>query len=294
MNLTLAVPFFNQLNEVKGILGLLRHVTSTATEWLIIDNGSTDPIETFFRHTLKPKRLNYVMNDNNVGMVNTYNQIFSLVQTDLVAVLHNDVYVYEKWWDRRVIHQFETIDRLGSLGFFGSQGVGPIGQRIQDPEFPGQMAGCSNLLEAEQHGLRLREPYRPVAILDGFAMVFDMQMIHAAHGLDTRYQYHHLYDRDLPLTSLSLGYKNIVLNIPCHHQSGVTANRHEYQAWIDRKLKMKAGADAWTHDHNSHLFYEKWKPYLPLYVEKDFSLRSGLKNGWTYKGDAILTMSKSK
>jgi glycosyltransferase involved in cell wall biosynthesis len=292
MKLTLAIPFFNQLNDVKGIMGLLKHVTSPSVEWLIIDNGSSDPVEDFFYHTLKPKRLEYVKNGSNVGMVATYNQIFSLIQTDIVAILHNDVFIFEKGWDKRVVTYFETINRLGSLGFFGAQGVGTIGERIQDPEFPGQMAGISHMLEASQHGLDMQEAYRPCAILDGFAMVFNMHMIKQAGGLDTRYHYHHLYDRDLPLTSLSLGYKNIVVNVPCHHQSGVTANRHQYQAWIDSQLKMKSGGDQWTHEENSKLFAKKWQSALPLYIESDFTFRKGRHHQWDFKGDAILKPSR--
>ena len=288
MNLTLAVPFFNQLHDVKGILGLLKFVTSPEVTWLIIDNGSSDPIEDFFRHTLRPKRLNFIRNPKNVGMVETYNQIFAATDTDVVAVLHNDVYIYEKSWDRRVAGLFQTRDSLGALGFFGAQGVGTIGERIQDPEVPGQMAGLSNLMEASQHGIRLREPFRPVAILDGFAMVFRRTMLQKAGGLDTRYRYHHLYDRDLPLTSLALGYHNLVVNVPCHHQSGVTANRPEYQAWIDKQLNKPSGGDDWTHRQNSKLFYEKWHSVLPLYVEADGSYRKGRLGQWDFKGDAIL------
>ena len=222
-------------------------------------------------------------------MVKTYNQIFQLTQTDLVAIIHNDVYIYEPSWDKRVKKMFKNIPKLGSLGFFGSQGVGPIGERLQDPELPGQMAGISQLLEADRHGIRLLNDYRPAAILDGFAMVFAMAMIQAAGGLDPHYHYHHLYDRDLPLTSQALGYQNVVLNIPCHHQSGVTANRPEYQTWINQVTGRKQG-DAWTHDQNTHYFKQKWAKVLPLYVETDFSFRTGTKNGWTYKGDAILSL----
>ncbi len=294
MKLTLALPFFNQLHDVKGIMGVLKANTHPSTEWLIIDNGSSDPVEDFFAKTLMPKRLRYIRNEENIGMVATYNQIFSLVETDLVTVLHNDVYVFEKHWDQRVIKQFKTISKLGALGFFGAQGVGPIGERIQDPEYPGQMAGISNMLEGDKHGLKLREQSRACAILDGFAMVFDMAMIKKAGGLDANYQYHHLYDRDLPLTSLSLGYKNIVLNVPCHHQSGVTANRAEYQTWINQKLNQKEGADSFTHDENSKYFAKKWKNSLPLYVESDFSFRQGNFGGWNFKGDTIVQNSKLK
>lgn len=287
MTLTLAIPFYNQLDTVKGIMGLLKAVTSPSVEWLIIDNGSTDPVEDFFRSTLRPKRLQYEKNHENVGMVKTYNQIFNLVKTDLVAILHNDVYVYEPGWDKRVIHVFNNIDKLGSVGFFGSAGCGLIGERLQDTEYPGQMAGLSNLLEAEQHGIRLAQDFLPAAILDGFAMIFNMDMIKAAGGLDPHYQYHHLYDRDLPLTALSLGYKNIILNIPCHHYSGTTANRTEYQTWIDQTLK-RSNADKYTHDANTVYFKKKWAHALPLYIEPDFTFRKGRFYQYELKGDAIL------
>ena len=291
-SLTLAIPFMNQLDAVKGIMGNLKYMTSPTTNWLIIDNGSTDPIEDFFRQTLRPKRLDYLKNTNNLGMVATYNQIFDSVETDLVAVLHNDVLIYEPNWDRRVIHTFKTLPNLGMLGFFGASGVGAIGERIQDNQFEGQMSGISNMLEAEVHGIRMVDDFVPIAILDGFAMVFNMKMIRQAGGLDPRYKYHHLYDRDLPLTSLNLGFNNVVLNVPCHHQSGTTANNAEYQQWINKKTKKKDAGDDWTHRENSKLFQEKWHQILPLYVEKDFSLRSGRDGlGRHFKGDDIRTFT---
>jgi hypothetical protein len=220
-------------------------------------------------------------------MVATYNQIFNLAQTELVAIIHNDVYIFEKNWDRRVVHTFQTIESLGSLGFFGAAGCGPIGERLQDQEFPGQMAGISNLLEAEQHGIRLRQDWAPAAILDGFAMVFNREMIKKGGGLDPRYQYHHLYDRELPLMSLSLGYKNVVLNVPCHHQSGLTANRVGYQTWINQKLKRQ-DADKFTHDANTAYFKKKWSHALPLYINSNFSFRTGSWHQYPLKGNSIL------
>jgi GT2 family glycosyltransferase len=288
MTLTLSIPFMNHLADTKGIMGLLRANTSNTTEWMIVDNGSTDPVEDFFTHTLRPKRLNYLKNNQNIGMVKTYQQIFDAVETDLVAILHNDVYIYEPNWDMRVVNAFTNDPQLGCLGFFGAQGVGTIGERIQDPRFPGQMAGISNMLEAEVHGARLSQDFSPAAILDGFAMVFRMDMIKKAGGLDQRYQFHHLYDRELPLMSLHLGYRNIVLNVPCHHVSGTTANHSEYQTWISAQLPQKAQADSWTHDENSRLFSQKWAGSLPLYVEDNFSFRQGKVGRWHFQGDRIL------
>lgn len=289
MTFTLAIPFYNSLHDVKGILGLLKFVTSANVDWLIIDNGSTDPIDSFFTNTLRPKRLQYVRNPQNIGMVKTYQQIFSLAQTDLVAVIHNDVFIYQKNWDQAVAKAFQTIPKLGCLGFFGAAGCGPIGERIHDPEFAGQMAGASNLLEAKQHGRQFARGFTPAAILDGFAMVFSRPFLKDSGGLDQRYHYHHLYDRDLPLTALSLGYKNVILPIPCHHQSGVTANRPAYQAWVDKQVHKKSGGDDWTHRQNSKLFAHKWAHALPLYIEPDFSFRSGHHGSWDFRGPAILS-----
>ena len=102
-------------------------------------------------------------------------------------------------------------------------------------------------------------------------------MLKKAGGFDQRYFYHHLYDRDASLESLRHGYKNIVVDIPCHHMSGLTANRSEYQNWVKDQLKDKLGkddsGDKYTHDKNTILFQEKWKGALPLYIEDDFSFR---------------------
>lgn len=285
MTLTLAIPFFNRLASVKGILGQLKFVTSPSVEWLIVDNGSQDPVEDFFRKHLRPKRLNFLRNDANTGLVKTYQQIFDNTTSDLVAILHNDVFIYQMNWDKHVIKLFRTINHLGIVGLFGSSGVGSQGERIQDVQFSGQMSGLSNMLEAEIHGARLLDDYIPAAILDGFAMIFSMDMIRQAGGLDQRYHYHHIYDRELSLTSLSLGYKNVVASIPCHHESGVTANHSDYQNWIANKLGKQPGqADKWTHDQNTKLFQKKWAQHLPLYVNRDFTFRKGPHQGRTYQG----------
>jgi glycosyltransferase involved in cell wall biosynthesis len=290
MNLTMAIPVMNQLNDCKGILGQLRSVTSNDTEWLIVDNGSTDPYEDFLTRYLKPTRLNYIKNKENLGLVKTYQQMYENCGTDLIAFLHNDVFIYEKDWDKRVIKKFEEMPDLGAIGFFGAQGVGPIGERIQDIEIPGQMAGWSSMLEADVHGMRLHDEFKPAAVFDGFAIIMRMEILKKAGGIDQTYQFHHLYDRELGLLTLAYGYKNIVLNIPCHHWSGMTANRPEYQTWIDKKTQNKGYiGDKYTHDKNTQIFNEKWRDYLPIYIENDFSFRKGqTNNAWDFKGDKIL------
>ena len=284
--LTLAIPCRNQINDTKGILALMRHNTSEDTEFMIIDNGSTEPLEDFCIRYLRPKKMNFIRNEDNLGMIPTMQQIYDNCTTEYVAVVHNDVYIYEKDWDQHIIRLFDSLPKVGGIGLFGAQGCGPVGERIQDVEYSGQMAGMSNMLEAEIHGMRLKQEYRAAAIFDGFFMAFRKTAL--PKGFDQRYMFHHIYDRDASLEVLRNGFDNIVANIPCHHIGGITANRADYQEWIDKKIgMMDYKADKFTHDHNSEIFKKKWESVLPLYVNNDFSFRTGDQQQWKYKGDDI-------
>jgi len=292
--LTLAVPYFNKLYETKGIMALLKQNTSEDTEWMIIDNNSDDNVEWFFRTVLKPKKLNFIKNEKNIGLVKTYQQIIDLCETEYLAILHSDVFIYEKDWDQRAIKKFEEIDKLGMIGFFGAQGCDSDAGRIQDVEYYGQMAGWSNMLEAEIHGLRAKEEYLPAAVFDGFALIFNMKMLKESAGIDQNYFYHHIYDRELSLISLALGYKNIILNVPCHHVGGLSTGDPRHLPWLRKELNFpdNQNPDAFLHDKNTIYFLQKWEACLPFYVEKDFSFRKDSENRFgksiEYKGDTIV------
>lgn len=291
--LTLCIPFYNQLQDAKGPVGTFRYNTSDKTEWMIIDNGSTDPVEEFVFKFLRPKRVNYIRNEQNQGMLKTLQQAYENCETEVLALTHNDVLIYEKNWDERILSYFRKMPKLGGVGFFGAQGCSKIGERIQEASRRNVRAGMSNMLEAEKHGQRMDKEYRSAAIFDGFFMAFRMEMLKKAGGFDQRYHYHHIYDRDASLESLRHGYKNIVVNVPCHHLSGLTANRSEYQEWVNNKTESERGekrGDLWTHDENTKIFRKKWESVLPIFVEDDFTYRNYSVGGWEFKGDAICKM----
>lgn len=292
--LTLAIPYLNKLYETKGIMALLKQNTSEDTEWLVIDNNSDDKVEWFFHTILKPKKLNFIRNESNIGLVKTYQKIIDLCETEYLAILHSDVFIYEKDWDQRIVRKFEEIDKLGVIGFFGAQGCSNNAGRMQDVEYYGQMAGWSNMLEAELHGLRAKEEYRSAAVFDGFALSFNMEMLKKSGGIDRNYLFHHIYDRELSLVSLSLGYKNIILNVPCHHVGGLSTGDPRYLPSLRKELNFpeSENPDAYLHEKNTIYFMEKWKECLPIYVEKDFSFRKRTENRFgvtmDYKGDKIV------
>lgn len=288
MRLTLCIPVMNQFNDSKPALTLFRQHTTDEVEWMVIDNGSTEPYEDFITHYLKPERLQFVKNKSNIGLIKTYQQAYESCETDILVMTHNDVFIYEKEWDLRLKKIFEENHKIGAVGLFGAQGCGPIGERIQDVPAVNIAAGFSNMVEAELHGFRMQQEVRPAAIFDGFFMAFRMEALKKSNGFDQRYIYHHIYDRDCSLEVLRHGYYNVVLNLYAHHTSGMTANRPEYQTWIDEKTQhSNYTGDKFTHDKNTEIFKEKWKDVLPIYVEDDFSFRTGSRDFWEFKGDAI-------
>jgi len=279
------------------MMGCLKYNTSPEAEWLVVDNGSTDPIENYVRNYIKPAKLNFIRNEDNIGLMATNKLAYEICQesgSDVLMLLHTDTFIFEKNWDQRILSYFEKIPKLGVGGFFGAQGCMPNGGRMQDTEWPGQMSGLSNMLEAEIHGIRLKKEWRSCAIFDSFAMCLSMEMLKTGNGFDMRYELHHMYDRDMSLESLRRGYKNIVVNVPCHHIGGLTGESNQYQSWLEKRTGSKF-EDGKIHNANTELFIKKWKELdaLPLYVNDDFSFREGGLSIWTpenlqYKGNNII------
>ena len=274
MRMTVCVPFMGHLDELKGVVGQLMHMTNKTTEFLFINNG-TDGLFEWLRRYFPHDDWHYSKSPDNLGMVKTMQYAYEMCETEILAIIHNDVFIYEKEWDQRVLRYFKEDEELGVAGFFGAEYIGVGADRSY----------CwSNMLEADHHGVRLVGPGSlAVAVLDGFCLVFRMDMLKKAGGFDQRYHYHHIYDKAACLQSLALGYRNIVVNIPCHHMSGITAERPQYQEWINREVGMNQ-ADQWTHDENHKLFKEIWDPVLPLRVNWDFSYAIG----GDLKGNAIV------
>lgn len=297
MTHSIVIPLLNQLHDTKGILGLLKYITSDTTEFIFIDNGSDDNYEEFIYKTLKPKRVQYIRNDVNRGVLETMQQGYEACNTDIVTFLHNDVFIYEKDWDQKIISLMAGEPEIGVIGAFGASGVGPDGGRIQKVR-AGYAPGFSAMMEAEVHGERIAEgDTKYISIVDGFFMSVRMDLLKKTGGFDTKtYKWHHFYDRDICLESIRHGYKNIVYGLPAHHWSGKTANNAEYQEFIksqygDGKFNhtKQYSGDKATHDDNMVRFGQKWGDVLPIYVNADSGL---LDSSQPYKGDKIYEYNK--
>jgi GT2 family glycosyltransferase len=258
MKLTVAIPVMNQIEETKGMWGC--HIANIEdkenTEILVIDNGSTDGTEFFLERFVFPYFPDHriIHNSENVGVLASMNQCYKESKGDVIAILHNDVYVFDRGWDKDVLAEFEKDPKLGLAGFLGADGVGPTG---------GRQGTLSNMLEAEIHGTRFTG-VKPVMIFDGLSLICRRAMLDQVGGFDEGYTYHHFYDRDISLASYFAGWTNKVIGVSCHHRSGLTANRPDYQTWIDKKMETNNfTGDKTSYDASERYFLQKWGSRLP-------------------------------
>jgi len=261
MKLSLCIPIMSQMEDTKGVWGC--HVGNIIdkqnVQLVVINNASTDDSVAFLERFIFPHFPDHklINNPENVGVLKSMNQCVKESNGDVIAILHNDLYVFEYGWNNRVLQQFEQISKLGLMGFLGAKGCGNTG---------GRMNTLSNMLEAEIHGTR-ETGQQKVVLFDGLSLIGRRTMFEKVGGFDEGYTYHHFYDRDISLASHYSGFENWMIGVLCHHKNGITANRPEYQAWIEKKL----GTTGYTGDITSYRasekhFIEKWSKYLPIMV----------------------------
>lgn len=263
-SMTVVVPIMGGLIESKPYWGALLSSVAGPCNLMIIDNApEADQGALEFFHTYIASRwpglTTYHPQPDNLGVVRSLQFAYQNTTSDLLAFLHNDIYVYEYGWDQ-IFCQFtdQEDNNVGLIGFFGAKGVA---------KNSGRFYVYNNMLEAEIHGNRTNE-IQEVAVLDGLCMVASRKMLEARDGVDCGYDVHHFYDLDLSLESLDRGFRNWVIPVFCHHQSGVTACRPLFNNWANEY--MEGGQDA-IYNKNKDRFISKWQERLPYEVGRGWS-----------------------
>ena len=91
-SLTIMVPFINNLRLAMPMLGCLKYNTSPDVEWMIIDNGSTEPVEKYINDYIRPTKLYFQRFEENQGLNVTNQWAYEHCESDLLMLLHNDVF----------------------------------------------------------------------------------------------------------------------------------------------------------------------------------------------------------
>lgn len=273
----ICVPVINQHDST---LETLRSFTDkaddpTSFKWIFIDNGSNPPLtEILEEHSTEFGNVIVYVRRNleNLGVTEALNQGWlnsvrvPILNCKYLFYTHNDVLIEEKSWDTKLRNFLNTLPKVGVAGFGGATGLGsPDIYKV--PYNIWQLARTdfvSNMRNSEVHGRVLTKPYEEVAVLDGFSLIVNVELLNLVKGFDTEnYPIHHNYDNDICLEALRHGYKNYVLNIKSHHKGGITSTREDYANWV-----APIGGDSEVHRHAHETFYRKWEGFLPVRVVK--------------------------
>lgn len=252
------------------MLASLLTMTAGPYCFTLMDDASEKPMEKFLFGDLERYwkgncigKPTYLRSDENVGISVSSQKIVNSCTTDLLAIFHNDMQILQSGWDTEVLKLFAKDPKLGLVSFFGCPGVMANGGR--GGVHLGVGAGWSNMVDAEQHGVRISEP-RAIAVPDGFAMILRRKMLKATGGYGPR-NYH--YDIVLGLQSLAAGFHNMVAPISCRHLGAQTRLKSDYMKWMGETFGT---GDQWAVYRMWDADIAKaWGPCLPLYVNGDFS-----------------------
>lgn len=230
-----------------------------------------------------------VVFDNGVGEgelgtgenVGNYPVFRELAESDLgfVLLIHNDLYIYERGYDRRILDAFREDDRLGLVGFVGSGAYcfsggrgGGVWMNFQGVDERGSHYSV--------HGGDGYSGFRPAAVLDGCALAFRTEALRdVGHRPD--FPPHHFYDRLLCCQMLEAGWHVGYLGVACDHLNGQTANVYAgykslAEQWVAEHRCTRTGQP----DHDvyleaEHQFlseYRDAKRFIPLRVGPDHTI----------------------
>ncbi len=301
--------FVSDLNLAIRNLTLAHEV-----EILIIDNNSDeggqslkDCLNTIgidWTALKKCAELKILTNRENCGNYPIFEQGWKGSTGEILCFLHSDMLVHEKGWDERVINEFAKDEKLGLIGFIGSNEIDYFGGR--------GFGTMSNFMDmtvdgwrgspAEVHGRRITD-LQPAAVVDGCSMIFRRKCLYNI-GFIEDFPPHHFYDRLMCCQAMEKGWRVAVLGIQTDHLSGRTANgeakwhlqaekwakAHGYdsfddwfnknQGWIMRTTHQNTGRkpdnwDALIYLEAEKKFLIEWrdqKHFIPLQVKSDYTL----------------------
>lgn len=86
---TIAIPTYNRSNFIAKSITSAINQTFTDIEILIIDNNSSDNTKKVVK-SFKDKRIRYIKNDINIGMMNNWNKCIKMAKGKYVMILGDD------------------------------------------------------------------------------------------------------------------------------------------------------------------------------------------------------------
>jgi glycosyltransferase involved in cell wall biosynthesis len=239
----IVVPVFHREEDTKLMFKQLSKVTDNYSV-IIVNNGFDDRE---FLDSLQP--LHYIENKENTGAIRPINQGLEVADGEYVAVLHNDLLIFDEGWLDHIIEFMERRRDVGLVGLGGRHTINADGMYDNDTT----VAGNRDLPFSYKPTWRLTE----VATIDGLGWV----MRNIGLRLDESFGLMHFYDLDLSLQFIDAGYRVYVAMVDIRHLADdnerSTRSRSDY-------LDRIGGDDSSYFDEVQEKFRKKWQHMLPI------------------------------
>lgn len=238
----------------------IRHLGQNSTipesvEVVVIDNGSRTPYPTDWTNQQGywGVKVTTIRNERNYGFYWPLLQVAEdTTDADIVGLMHNDLFIYEKGWDRRLLDSFIFNPRLGMVGVCGSYEVDDRGGRGGGTMC--NFAGRVGQLQ-EHTGERIKD-LRRALILDSMFMVMRRSVV-SSLLIDKHIAPCHFYDKIWPLRAIDAGWTVGVLGLEVDHQGGLTSTG----------TRFEADCADWCRQEG--LTYDPGKANLAVYLEAE-------------------------
>lgn len=182
----------------------------------------------------------------------------------LIACLHDDVTLFERGWDERIVQHFDRKPACTLAGYSGCEGLGSP-EIYMTPKHLHQLARqgfFSNMVDAESHGRRASLPALS-ACADGFSQIGRAAFLRRAFEyIESKGVAHHAYDSWLGMLAWRWGGECWFLPEKVAHAGGRTAVlAEEYHKFAESR-----GGDQglWQAAHEA--LYEDGRGFLPFRV----------------------------
>lgn len=251
---SIIIVVWNQLGYTRLAVDSILKNTIPPFELIIVDNGSKPNVRAYFESIKGQADINYVRNESNVGPIRGINQGLRASKYPYMAVIHNDVVIFEGDWLGKITAVMEADPKIGIAGIAGRKEIFKTG-------CVNETSLKHNLQNEEDLGPAMVEDAAEVAVIDGLCFVMKRELVDKVSGLDEAFGYMHCYDLDISLASIAAGYKNVVVKVEAMHlgNGGRTRNLKGYREIVkdDYGLLKK----------NCKILADKWRGILPLKVD---------------------------
>lgn len=277
----LGVPVLNGHAVTREFVNHLIDTVIDPTSFLvvIIDNGSTPT----YKRSDFPQHfpIEVWRNEVNQGFYAPLKELVTYPNpTDppIYALAHNDCFIYEHGWDRRLREFFAADDNLGVVGFCGSPDVDHQG---------GRGAGTMCFFRGERGqtqaaGLRITELH-PAAILDSLFMAFRKETAEQLARMEDPTPAH-FYDKIWPMRAIENKWHVAVMGVEVDHLGGTTLVA-EPAYWNDMARWCKEQGIEYGENPGMAVYVEaerRWlqefrddKHLMPGRVGSDYAYRRG-------------------